>query len=169
MLQRLQDSVAASVFQATPQAAQLSAAGAAVVLTALWTAFTGVLALVMVMLFACDLGLGVLKSVHVGGMKAFDHDRFFRAFMRLGAGFFAVLLAVCVDLVLREVLVLDATYATSGVLGAVCFYFAMSAGQSLDHFFPGVGASVRGLLYRVRDPRQRDDGPPEGVEDRRRS
>lgn len=150
---RIQDSAAAALFQAAPPAAQLSMAGAAVVTTAIYDAFTGVLAAVMVLLFLCDVILGVLKAVHVGGIRAFCRGRFLRAFVKLGAAMAGVLLAVSVDLLLRHIgTVEEATYFTSGILGAISVGFIGSAGQSLVHFFPAVGVWLDALLRRVRDP-----------------
>jgi hypothetical protein len=152
MSHRLQDS-AASVFHAAPPATQWGVAGVSVVLAAVWDAFTGVLAAVMVLLFLCDLGLGVLRAINVGGLRAFCRDRFFQAFLKLGAAMFGILLASSIDLMLQHTGALpDATYVTSGILGAICVGFVASAGQNLAHFFPAVGSWFDGLVRRLRDP-----------------
>lgn len=150
---RIQDSAFAAVYQAAPAAAQVTAAGAMMVVTAVWHAFTGVLAALMVLLFACDLGLGVLRAIHAGGLKAFCRERFGRAFLKLIAAMVGVVLAVAVDLLLQYIgTVEEATYFTSGIMGGVSLGFLVSAGESLAYFFPGVGLWMDALMRRLRDP-----------------
>jgi phage-related holin len=150
---RMQDSAFAAVYQAAPPAAQATVAGAMVVITAVWHAFTGVLAAIMVLLFLVDLGLGVLRALHMGGLKAFCRDRFWRAFLKLAAAMMGVVLAVSVDLLLRHIGTFDeATYFTSGILGGVSLGFLVSAGESLAYFFPAVGLWMDALVRRLRDP-----------------
>lgn len=152
MTHRFQDS-AASVFQAAPPVVQWGVAGASVVITAVWNAFTGVMAIVLVLLFLCDLGLGVLRAINLGGIGAFSHDRFAKAFLKLGAAMFGILLAVSIDLMLQHIgTIEEATYFTSGILGAMCVGFIASASQNLAHFFPAVGVWTDALVRRLRDP-----------------
>jgi phage-related holin len=148
---RPQDTAVASLIQSPP--AQLGVAGISVVVTAVYHAFTGVLAAIMVLLFLCDLALGVLKALHVGGLQAFCRDRFTRAFLKLGAAMVGVLLAASIDLLLQNIgTVEEATYFTSGILGGISVGFLASAGQSLVYFFPAVGVWLDALLRRLRDP-----------------
>lgn len=151
----VQDS-AASLLQSSSPAAKVGAAGLGVVVTALWHAFTGVLALAMVILFFCDLLLGVFKAVHLGGIHAFDYDRFGRAFAKLGAAMVGIVMAVVADLLLREIgAVQDATYVTSGILGGISVGFVVSAGKNLAYFFPQVGSLVDTLARRSQEPPKR--------------
>lgn len=154
-MSRVQDSVA-SLFQAAPPAAQWGAAGAGIVLTALWHAFTGVLAAVMVVLFLCDIALGVFRALHMGGLTAFEWPRFWRKFLELGAAVVGIVIAACVDLLLREIGTPDeAAYITSGILGAVTIGFGASAGKNLAYFFPAVSAWFDALARRNGPPQRR--------------
>lgn len=156
---RVIQEAAASLIQSSSPEAKVGAAGVGVVVTALWHAFTGVLALAMVLLFFCDLALGVFKAVHVGGIHAFDYDRFGRAFAKLGAAMAGIVMAVVADLLLREIgAVQDASYITSGIMSGVSLGFIVSAGKNLAYFFPQVGSMVDTLVKRREDPPQRRSG-----------
>lgn len=154
MASRAQDTVA-SMIQAAPPAAQLGMAGVGVVLTALWHAFTGVLAAAMAGLFIADITIGVFKALHLGGVAAFEWPRFWKKFLELGAAMVGIMIAVCVDLLLREIGTPgEAAYFTSGFLGAVAVGFGTSAVKNLAYFFPAV-SSVFDTLARREGPPQR--------------
>jgi len=139
--------------QAGPSEVKWAATSAAVVLGAIWKAFTSVLFILLLVLFFADVGLGVLKAVNVGGLKGFDRDRFGRAFLKLVAAAFGILLAASVDILLRhQGMVETATPVTTSVLAYMGWGFGWSAAANLAHFFPGIDGVIRGALAKLRDP-----------------
>lgn len=148
-------SILSSFLQAGPTEVRWASAGLAIVLSAIWSAFTGVLAVVMVTLFAVDVGLGVLKALHQGGLRAFDRDRFGRALIKLGAAMLGVLLAASIDLVLQHAGTVEGTPLATGMLAFMCWGFAWSGVQNLSYFFPGVAERIDGILRRSGDVARR--------------
>lgn len=153
---RIQDSAAASLVQSAP--AQLAVGGVTAVATAIWHSLTGTLAVVMVGLFICDIVLGVLKALNVGGFQAFCVDRFQRGLTKFGAALVGVVLSALADILLRNMgVVSDGSFMTSGLLGFLCLGFLVSAGRNLAHFFPWVEVWFNSMLRKVRNP----DEPPQ--------
>ena len=148
------DNLMRSVFQAGPAEIRWGATGVAVVAAAVWSALTGVLAVVMVLLFCVDIVLGVLRAVHRGGLQAFSWDRFMRGAAKLGAAMAGVVLGASGDLIIQHTGTVDATVLTSGVLAFMCWGFAWSAAMSLSYFFPG----VERLLDRAMGRAENGDG-----------
>jgi hypothetical protein len=152
---RAQDA-ATSIFQVAPPAAQWGGAGVAVVVAALWHAFTGVLAAALVGLFLADVAIGVFKALHMGGVSAFEWPRFWKKFLELGAAMVGIVIAVCIDLLLREIgSPAEAAYFTSGFLGAVAVGFGASAVKNLAYFFPAVSTAFDALARREGPPKRR--------------
>lgn len=163
------DNLMRSLFQAGPAELRWGATGFAVVASAVWSAMTGVLAVVMVLLFCVDVVLGVFRAVHRGGLNAWSWDRFLRGAVKFGAAMAGVVLGVSVDLVIRETGTLDATLTTTGVLAFMCFGFGWSAAGNLAYFFPGVEKVLDRAMGRaengdgtVHPMRRRSDTPKEG-------
>lgn len=152
---RLQDSVAALI-QAAPPQVQIGVAGVSIVGAAVWHAFTGMIAAVMGLLFFCDITIGVFKSLHRGGLDAFEWPRFWKKFLELGAAMVGITLAVAVDLLLREIgTPEDAAYISTGIIGAVSAGFGASAFKNLSYFFPAVSSWFDTLARRNGPPRRR--------------
>lgn len=138
--------------------------GVAVLATALWEAFTSVLASVLGLLFFVDLFLGIAVAVHVGGLGAFDWDRFWRAFVKMAAAILGIALFAAGDLLLTE-LGVPGTWRplTAAGLTAMCWGFFMSALVNFGHFFPRVKDQVEKMLNKVR---ARDGQPMRRAGDR---
>lgn len=163
------DNLMRSLFQAGPAELRWGATGLAVVASAVWTAVTGVLAVVMVLLFCVDVVLGVFKAVHRGGLNAFEWERFMRGAVKFGAAMAGVVLGVCVDLLLEQTGTVAATLTTTGVLAFMCVGFGASAAGSLSYFFPGVERLLDRAMGRaengdgtIHPMRRQSDTPKEG-------
>jgi hypothetical protein len=162
-------SVIRSLLQAGPAEVRWTGAGLAMVGAAIADALTGVLVAIMLVLFGLDVLVGVLRAVHVGGLKAFSRDRFGRAFIKLMAAMCGILLGAAVDLLLQHYGVVEqATPVTTGVLGYMCCGFGFGAAQHLGHFFPGIDSVVAAGLRKIRDPelvpQRREGDDPQSVE-----
>lgn len=143
-----------SALQAGPAEAKWASVGVAVVLSAVWSALTGVLASIMVLLFLVDVGLGVLRAIHVGGVRAFDWDRFRQGWTKFFAALLGIPLAVAVDLTLQHVDAVSGTPVTTGIITFMSWGFAWSAAGNLGHWFPGVEKWIDRALGR----RENGDG-----------
>lgn len=145
-------SAATDLLQAGPPAAKFASAGVTVLLAAVWSSLTSILAVGMVLFFAADMLLGVLKAVHCGGLGAFDQAKFARAWTKLGAAAVGIVLFTAADLLLHEAGSPEQWMPlTTVTLTAMCWGFFWSALQSFAYFFPEVGSRIEGLLNRGRN------------------
>lgn len=148
-------SVVASLFQVGPPEARWAGYGITVAAGAVWHSLSGFLAGLLVVLFMADLALGTLKAVHVGGLGAFCRDKFWRAFLKLGAAVVGIALFTIGDLLLhRAGLDPGLTPLTSAALFGICWGFFWSATQNLGHFFPDAQTWVDAALRKVRNPEE---------------
>lgn len=132
---------------------KLLGATAAAVFSAFWKSFSSMLAWVLAILFFADLFLGVLRAVHRGGLDAFDWERFWRAWIKLGAAMVGVTLFTAGDLLLHQSGVPQDWYPlSSAALMAMSWGFLWSATQSFGYFFPGAQEAVEKVLHRLRAP-----------------
>lgn len=140
-------SAATDLLQAGPPAAKLASTGVAVLASAVWGVVTSTLAAGMVLFFAADLTLGVLKAITCGGLKAFDKEKFARAWGKLAAAAIDIVLFTAADLLLHEAGSPEEWMPlTTVVLMAMCWGFFWSALQSFSYFFPEVATRVEGVL-----------------------
>lgn len=139
-----------------------------VVVSAIWAAFTSVLAVVLALLFLTDLVLGSLRAVHRGGIRAFEWPRFWRAWVKMGAALVGIALFSAGDVLLHETGVMpdDWSPLATVALSAMCWGFFASALTSFGYFFPDASELVERALSRMGskqpnfDRREGDPAPP---------
>lgn len=122
----------------------------AILISAFWYAFTSVLAWVLGGLFVVDLVLGVFRSVHKGGLQAFDWNRFTRAWIKMGAALVGLALFALGDVLFQQFGIPNEWFplTTAGLVG-MCFGFFWSALGNFGYFFPKVRERIESLIDKI--------------------
>lgn len=145
----MRDVIVRSFVQAGPPEARWTGYGLTLVLGALWASLTSMLAGALAILFVADLGLGVVRALHQGGLRAFDASRFARSWLKFGAAILGIALGTAGDVLLHVAgLPGDATPLTSSVLFGASWGFFWSGAQNLVHFFPELERRIDQVLQR---------------------
>jgi hypothetical protein len=130
---------------------KLSGSALAVVLSALWAQFTGILATLLAFFFLVDLGLGILRAIHERGLGGFEWPRFWRAWIKMGAAGLGIALSTLVDLSLHQLQTPEDWFpVTAAALAGMCYGFAASGAQSFAYFWPEVGQGIERAIDQMR-------------------
>lgn len=157
-IQQITDTVSALYQDAGSPAVKLAGAGAAVILSAVWDAFTGTVAVALVGVFLADVILGVLKAIHQEGIEGFDLNRLARGFIKLCAAAVGIALMRLGDVLMHQAGGPEEWFPfTTAFLAGATWGFFWSGVKNLSYFFPAVtewidAARKRGHSVQLPDP-----------------
>lgn len=140
-----------------PVAAKACTAALCVVGAALWEAASSLVVAILLLFWVADMASGVLRSIDRDGLGGFCWSKFWEGFRKLLAAGVVLALAVGADLLLAEGGI-GVSVVFVAVGSVLTWGFFWSALQNLDHFNPGVRASVERIL-RPRDGHERPRDP----------